>query len=155
MKRAFILMIVCVVSASSDARAGQSTTQGDRSAPGSRIFKLEQLAFPQIEAFDRQRTLFILPVGMIEQHGPHLPIGADTIGVTDEAIATATRVGRALPDWNVIVPCRAHAQHRHQRSLRLRQREISSDDAAPDGSVQRRCGHAIPRRGDPDQVLRG
>ncbi len=40
---------------------------------------------------------------MIEQHGPHLPVGADTIGVTYEANAAATRVGGALPDWNVIV----------------------------------------------------
>src|SRR4029453_16784035 len=102
MRHTLILLILCIVSTCSEARAGQ-TTQRDRSAPGSRIFKLEQLTFPQIDAFDRQRTLFILPVGMIEQHGPHLPIGADTIGVTDEATATATRVGRVLSDWNVIV----------------------------------------------------
>jgi creatinine amidohydrolase/Fe(II)-dependent formamide hydrolase-like protein len=103
MRQTLVLMIICVVSALSEARADQTATQRDRSAPGSRIFKLEQLAFPQIDAFDRQRTLFILPVGMIEQHGPHLPVGADTIGVTYEANAAATRVGRALPDWNVIV----------------------------------------------------
>jgi creatinine amidohydrolase/Fe(II)-dependent formamide hydrolase-like protein len=96
-------MIVCVVSASSGARADQTATQRNPSATGPRIFKLEQLAFPQIDAFDRQRTLFILPVGMVEQHGPHLPVGADTLGVTHEANAAATRVGRALPDWNVVV----------------------------------------------------
>ena len=31
------------------------------------------------------RTLFLLTVGMLEEHGPHLPIGADTIGVKYEA----------------------------------------------------------------------
>ena len=40
---------------------------------------------------------------MIEQHGPHLPVGADTIGVMYEANGTATRVSRALPDWNVVM----------------------------------------------------
>ncbi|MGH9176724.1 MAG: creatininase family protein [Vicinamibacterales bacterium] len=35
------------------------------------MYKLEELTWPQIDALDRQRTLFILPVGMIEEHGPH------------------------------------------------------------------------------------
>jgi creatinine amidohydrolase len=66
-------------------------------------YKLEELTWPQINAFDRQRTLFILPVGMIEQHGPHLPVGADTIGVRYEVSGASTWVSRALPDWNVVV----------------------------------------------------
>jgi len=40
---------------------------------------------------------------MIEQHGPHLPVGADTIAVTYEANGASTRVSRALPDWNVVM----------------------------------------------------
>ena len=40
---------------------------------------------------------------MLEQHGPHLPAGADTIALIYEAIAAATRVSRALPDWNVVM----------------------------------------------------
>ena len=87
MKHALILLIICVMSSSAEAR----------------VFKLEELAWPQIDALDRQRTLFILPIGMIEQHGPHLPVGADTIGITYEANAAATRVSRALPDWNVVI----------------------------------------------------
>jgi len=102
MKQALILSIICVIS-SSEASAGQAATQRDRSAPGSRTFKLEELTWPQIDALDRQRTLFILPIGMIEQHGPHLPVGADTIGVTYEANGAATRVSRALPGWNVVM----------------------------------------------------
>jgi creatinine amidohydrolase/Fe(II)-dependent formamide hydrolase-like protein len=64
---------------------------------------LEELTWPQIDAFDRLRTLFILPVGMIEQHGPHLPVGADTIGVTYEASGVSRRVSRMLPDWNIVM----------------------------------------------------
>jgi creatinine amidohydrolase len=64
---------------------------------------LEELSWPQIDAFDRGRTLVILPVGMIEQHGPHLPVGADTIGVTYEANGVSGRVSRALPDWNIVM----------------------------------------------------
>jgi creatinine amidohydrolase/Fe(II)-dependent formamide hydrolase-like protein len=32
--------------------------------------------WPQIDALNRDRTLFILPVGMVNEHGPHLPVGA-------------------------------------------------------------------------------
>ncbi len=40
---------------------------------------------------------------MIEEHGPHLPVGADTFGVTYEADGASRRVSRALPDWNVVM----------------------------------------------------
>lgn len=40
---------------------------------------------------------------MLEEHGPHLPIGADTFGVAYEATAVAERVSRALPRWNVVM----------------------------------------------------
>jgi creatinine amidohydrolase/Fe(II)-dependent formamide hydrolase-like protein len=103
MKRTLTLLIVCIIGSPAEARAGQAAAQREESAPDSRVFKLEELAWPEIDALDRQRTLFILPVGMLEQHGPHLPVGADTIGVTYEANAAAARVSRALPDWNVVL----------------------------------------------------
>ena len=103
MKPALIMSIVCVLTASADAGQRQAATERARSAPGSRIHKLEELTWRQIDALDRQRTLFILPVGMLEQHGPHLPVGADTIGVMYEANRAATRVSQALPAWNVVM----------------------------------------------------
>lgn len=69
----------------------------------SRIHKLEELRWPQVETLDRERTMFILPIGMLEEHGPHLPIGADTLGVVYEADAIAKRVSRQLPQWQVVM----------------------------------------------------
>jgi creatinine amidohydrolase len=71
--------------------------------PATRIHKLEELRWPQIDALDRERTLFILTIGMLEEHGPHLPIGADTFGVAFEAAGVAREVARALPQWNVVM----------------------------------------------------
>jgi creatinine amidohydrolase len=71
--------------------------------PASRVHKLEELRYPQIAALDRQRTMVILPIGMLEEHGPHLPIGADTLGVTHEADAMARRLSRQLPQWQVVM----------------------------------------------------
>jgi creatinine amidohydrolase len=103
MKHLLAIVIVLDLMGSAAAGHAQPATQRNRPASPSRVHKLEELNWPQIDAFDRQRTLFILPVGMIEQHGPHLPVGADTIGVTYEANEAAARVSRALPDWNVVM----------------------------------------------------
>jgi creatinine amidohydrolase len=76
----------------------------DRQASArSRIHALDELAWPRIDAFDRQRTMFILPVGIVEEHGPHLPVGADTLAVVHEATVAARRVRAALPEWNIVM----------------------------------------------------
>jgi creatinine amidohydrolase len=104
MNQSLIALIICMLSASAASARDQGGTQRDSPAsPRLKIYKLEVLTWPQIDALDRQRTLFILPVGMIEEHGPHLPVGADTFGVTYEANSASRRVGRALPDWNVVM----------------------------------------------------
>ena len=102
MKHTLIVLIVWAI-AESVAAEHQRPEQNRTAAGGSRVHKLDELTWPQIDALDRSRTLFILPVGMIEQHGPHLPVGADTIGVTYEANGVAERVSRTLPDWNIVM----------------------------------------------------
>jgi creatinine amidohydrolase/Fe(II)-dependent formamide hydrolase-like protein len=72
-------------------------------AARSKIYKLEELNWPQIDALERERTLVILPVGMIEEHGPHLPVGADTLGVLYEAEGVSRQVSQALSDWNIVM----------------------------------------------------
>jgi creatinine amidohydrolase len=69
----------------------------------SRVLALGDLRFPQIDALERERTMFILPIGMLEEHGPHLPIASDTFGVMFEADGVARRVSRELPRWNVVM----------------------------------------------------
>jgi creatinine amidohydrolase len=101
MNHLFIVLTVCVVLNGSVVSAREQ--RGGAAPPRSNIHKLEELSWPEIDTFDRQRTLFILPVGMIEQHGPHLPVAADTFGVMYEANAASRRVSRALPDWNVVM----------------------------------------------------
>jgi creatinine amidohydrolase len=77
--------------------------RGGSAPPRSNIHKLEELTWPQVDALARDRTLFVLPMGMVEEHGPHLPVGADTLAVTYEANGVSKRVSRALPDWNVVM----------------------------------------------------
>jgi creatinine amidohydrolase len=104
MNRTTLVLMVWLITGSAAWAQDQRPARRDRTAPSpSRIYKLEELTWPQIDALDRERTLFILPVGMIEEHGPHLPVGADTLGVTYEADGASRRVSRALPGWNIVM----------------------------------------------------
>jgi len=63
----------------------RDATSGGFSADG-RVFKLEELTYPDIDGLDRETTVFILTFGNLEEHGPHLPVGSDyfqAIGVRD------------------------------------------------------------------------
>lgn len=43
---------------------------------------LEELSWASTAEYLRTESIVIVPVGSIEQHGPHLPLGTDTINVT-------------------------------------------------------------------------
>jgi creatinine amidohydrolase len=73
-----------------------------------RVIRIGDLTWPEIDALDRDRSVFLLSVGMLEEHGPHLPIASDGIGVEYEAEHVAARLGRALPGWNVVLMPTAH-----------------------------------------------
>src|SRR5512132_3303953 len=104
MQRAQMLVVVCAVAAAAACAQEKAARQGDGSAPGvSRIYKLEELNWPQIDALERERTLVLLPVGMLEQHGPHLPVGVDTLGVLYEANGVSRRVSQALSNWDIVM----------------------------------------------------
>jgi creatinine amidohydrolase len=48
------------------------------------------LSTAEIAAADRDRTVIVVPVGAIEQHGPHLPVGVDAMlndGLVADALA--------------------------------------------------------------------
>lgn len=43
----------------------------------SSVRRWQDLAWPEFEHLDRERTVAVLPVAAIEQHGPHLPLDVD------------------------------------------------------------------------------
>lgn len=62
--------------------------------------KFHEMTASAIAAADRDRTLVMLPIAAVEQHGPHLPTGTDTI--ICEAVAAA--VEARLPDSVLLLP---------------------------------------------------
>ena len=65
-------------------------------------YRLEELRYPQLDAFQRNKTLFVIAVSPLEEHGPHLPLGVDAFDAeyfSDEI----TRIFLAKhPEWNVV-----------------------------------------------------
>lgn len=41
--------------------------------------RFEELSSPEVAALDRDSTVLLLPLGSIEQHGNHMPLGTDTM----------------------------------------------------------------------------
>jgi creatinine amidohydrolase len=56
--------------------------------------RLERMTWPDVQAEIEAGTPIVLPVGAIEQHGPHLPLGTD--GFIPEYLAAETAARRRL-----------------------------------------------------------
>ena len=98
MKQVLVVSFVCAL-----CSCGDADRESGADAPAPPVYRIEELTWTQIDALDRDRTLVILPVGMLEEHGPHLPVGADTLAVVYEANLVAQRVSRASSGWNVVM----------------------------------------------------
>ena len=66
------------------------------------VYHVQQMNTEQIRALDRQRTVVILPGGILEQHGPYLPSFTD--GYRNERLTQdlASAIV-ARPGWSVLV----------------------------------------------------
>ena len=70
--------------------------------------RLEHLTSPEVAALDRDGTACLLPLGAVEQHGPHLPLGTDSLIAHALCLSVAERLpGRVLvmpPPWYGLSP---------------------------------------------------
>lgn len=60
---------------------------------------LTHLTWQEVAALDKTEGVVILPVGAIEQHGPHLPTLTDTLLVTSVLDATLRRLPESVRAW--------------------------------------------------------
>ena len=59
-----------------------------------------EMTWPEVNEAVRQRRVILLPVGAIEQHGPHLPVDVDnriTVSICEEAARRAPDILAAMP----------------------------------------------------------
>ena len=72
------------------------------------VHRLEEMSTPALDALDRHRTLVLLPVSPLEEHGPHLPIGVDAFAARHFAEALAERVTADRPGWAAVLAPTLH-----------------------------------------------
>lgn len=103
---ATVMAMLALVACAPAAEEQQSGAESEAvSAAGGRILKLEELTFPEIDRLDRDRSVFFLTFGNLEEHGPHIPVGSDyfqVVGIRDRLI---DRLRAAHPEYDfVLVP---------------------------------------------------
>lgn len=72
------------------------------------VHRLEEMSTPALDALDRARTLIVLTVSPLEEHGPHLPLGVDAFAARHFAEALAERLVAARPGWTAVLAPTLH-----------------------------------------------
>jgi creatinine amidohydrolase len=60
-----------------------------------------ELTFPEISKFLRESSILCLPIGSIEQHGPHLPLNTDVVLAEGFTRLIIARWGESLDLWQL------------------------------------------------------
>ncbi len=63
--------------------------------------RYEDLTGPEILDLIRPSSTLLLPIGAVEQHGPHLPLAVDHVIAHETATAVVDAVGDALDVWQL------------------------------------------------------
>lgn len=72
-------------------------------------YRYEEFTWPEIREAVAQNRVAVLPVGTIEQHGPHLPLLTDVITATE----MSRRAVAAMPEEAVLLPSVYYAFNEH------------------------------------------
>jgi creatinine amidohydrolase len=72
------------------------------------VHLLEEMSSPALDALDRARTVIVLTVSPLEEHGPHLPVGVDAYTARHFASTVAERVVAGRPGWHAVMAPTLH-----------------------------------------------
>ncbi len=68
-----------------------------------RFHRLDHMALKDLRALDRTKTVVMIPVGMVEEHGDHLPLGTDNFAVEGSTLAAASWLLDSDADLHVLM----------------------------------------------------
>ena len=71
-------------------------------AAAAQVHRAAELTADRFAALDREGTVVVLPIGVLEQHGPYLPSFTDGYVVERQAADLADALG-ARPDFQAVV----------------------------------------------------
>jgi creatinine amidohydrolase len=67
------------------------------------FYKLEEMSWLEVESLDRDKTILFLPMGPLEEHGTHLPVGTDVFGARDMGELAACYVTEEDPTVQTVL----------------------------------------------------
>ena len=70
--RGILVVTVATLLGCEQEAPSEPSAEAERSA-----LRLEELTYTEIDALDRDNTVFVLTFGNLEEHGPHIPVGSD------------------------------------------------------------------------------
>jgi creatinine amidohydrolase len=77
--------------------------------PKAEPWRYEKLTWPEINLAVKKQPVILVPIGSVEQHGPHLPLDVDMLEVT----AVAQAAARLIPRDVLVMPtqCQGYTAH--------------------------------------------
>jgi creatinine amidohydrolase len=72
-------------------------------------WRYEKLTWPEVNDAVKKRLPVVVPIGSIEQHGPHLPLDVDMLEVT----AVAQAAARLIPNEVLVLPTQVNGYTGH------------------------------------------
>jgi len=72
------------------------------------VHLLEEMSTPALDALPRERTVIILTVSPLEEHGPHLPVGVDAFTARHFAETLGARIAADRAGWRVVLAPTLH-----------------------------------------------
>ena len=103
MTRLFMLLLLVATIGCQPTPERTSEAEKATLMPSARVHYLEQLTQDEIDALDREKSVFFLTFGNLEEHGPHSPVGTDyyrAIGIRDRLI---DRLHDAHSDYQFVI----------------------------------------------------
>src|SRR5690554_3079108 len=91
-RKEFLKKGVMAGTAMSGAAAWIQTGQSQQTPQYRDSVLWEELSWPRIKELSEQNAIAIIPVGSIEQHGPHLPVSTDSINCSEVSRRVAERL---------------------------------------------------------------
>lgn len=67
------------------------------------ILKYENLTHVELAGLSRDKTVVFIPVGPLEQHGPHLPLGTDAMSAEFFSRKLSERLDASRSSWNFLI----------------------------------------------------
>jgi creatinine amidohydrolase len=103
MSRFGVLLVFLATAGCQPAMESPSAVENDAVLPSIRVHNLEQLTQDEIDTLDRDKSIFFLTFGNLEEHGPHMPVGSDyyrAIGIRNGLI---NRLHDTHPDYQFVL----------------------------------------------------